>query len=311
MATFNSFFVFGPSQTFIAVLPGLRAQGGNFSTDLGNVIDNENSKSLSFVVFVGGQANHDDSTNGTASQAYVGYHKKHGLMGAGRLYCPPEKALTLPNLEEWIKKQDDKTEGMQVVCNGIGGYWARSSKGIRRQEHLSSETWQWMKEGNPHGNEIVVALGINDSYIIGYENGHTVWDLKGAYDTLDAKLSQILGQGQSTGLMYASLNPYHEDEYFCTFKDSSCIYKFPDSNTFRDVEQKLLFDCSLRVVIDSPTLRSSKDMVKISKAKGNNNKKSLSEEIAIDACKTVLKSAERESVQQGFAAIGGIIASSM
>lgn len=298
-----AFCAFGPSQSFVAALQGCGASSRNFSLDLASVINGEHSKSLSFVAFVGDQKDGDASTTGAVSQAYVGYHKKRGLMGAGHLYCPPNNALALPALEEWIKKQEDKTEGMVVVCNGKGGYWARSSKGKTTGENLPSEVWQWVKDGNPHGAEVMVALGVNDSYIVSYEDGHVVWDLKGAYDALDRKLEQVLGQ--STGLRYASLNPYHADEYFCIFKDSSCTFSFPSMDAFRDFEKMLIFASNLRVIIDSPTLKSSTDAMPAPvPAAGGNGKSSLGKQIMVDAFKDVAKKAEENDMEATGAFIG-------
>lgn len=160
-----------------------------------------------------------------------------------------------------------------------------------------------MKDGNPHGAEVMVALGVNDSYIVSYEDGHVVWDLKGAYDALDRKLEQVLGQ--STGLRYASLNPYHADEYFCIFKDSSCTFSFPSMDAFRDFEKMLIFASNLRVIIDSPTLKSSTDAMPAPvPAAGGNGKSSLGKQIMVDAFKDVAKKAEENDMEATGAFIG-------
>ena len=211
------------------------------------------------------------------------------------------------------QNQDDKTEGMQVVCNAKGGYWARSSKGNTTAENLPPDARQWVKVGNPHGTEAMVALGINDSYIVSYEDGHVVWDLKGAYNTLDEKLQQVLSR--SIGLLYASLIPFHADEYFCIFKDSSCTFKFPTTESFGDFEKKLLFGCRLRLIIDSPTLKSSTDaLLPPDPLEAKRGKPSFSEqveEVAEDVLKDGLETAGKEGMNQGFAAIGTFISNSM
>jgi hypothetical protein len=258
MTNYNGFFAFGPSHSFVAYLPKVNANSCNFSPNLEDVITGDHIKSLNFVAFVGDQNDGDASTKGKISQAYVGYHK-HGFMGAGHLYYPPDQPSMGPSLEGWIKQQDDKTEGMQVVYNGKGGYWARSRLGNCHWHHLSAETGQWLKSGNPHGSRINVALGINDSYIIQYEDGHVTWDLKGSYNTLDRRLEQVLGQ--STQLLYASLNPYQGEEYFCIFNDSSCAFKFPSTDAFQEVEKALHHHSDLRVIIDSPTLKHSANII--------------------------------------------------
>lgn len=130
-------------------------------------------------------------------------------------------------------------------------------------------------------------------------------------NTLDEKLRQVLGQ--STGLLYASLNPYHADEYFCIFKDSSCTFKFPSTVAFRDFEKKLLLVSTLRVIIDSPTLRSSTDAVPAPKPAEvrEKGKPGFAEQITIDAVKDVLKDAEEKDVTRSFAAINTFISDNM
>jgi hypothetical protein len=82
--------------------------------------------------------------------------------------------------------------------------------------------------------------------------------LKGCYDTLDKTLSQVLTT--DTKLLYLSLNPYHEDEYFCHFVGGSVTYRFPDTEDFRNLDH-LFKQSDLQVIIESPTLRHSTDPV--------------------------------------------------
>jgi hypothetical protein len=252
----NVFFAFGPSQSFVA-WDWVYSTSKNLSNELSTLLSAENVKNLNFVVLLG-------SPNGgsTITQAYIGYHKKHGLKSSGLLYSPPIGTAKLNTLEEWIKNQDKKTEGVEVVYNGKGGFWARVEKDGKPKvydENLPIETKQWLKKTNPHGAfPTCVALGINDSYAILYEDGHVTWDLKECYDTLDKTLSQVLAT--DTKLLYLSLNPYYEDEYFCHFVGGSVTYRFPDTEDFRNLDH-LFKQSDLQVIIESPTLRHSTDPV--------------------------------------------------
>ena len=162
---------------------------------------------------------------------------------------------------------DKKSEGVEVVCNGKGGFWARISQGDKTKvinRGLAMETRQWLKTRNPHGAyPTCVALGVKDSYVVVYEDKHVVWDLKWCYEGLDKRLSQVLAT--STALSYVGLNPYHKDEYFCMFDDCSCVFNFPDTEDFKAVE-KLILESDVRVIVDSETLRQSTDVVQVSEA---------------------------------------------
>lgn len=261
----NTFFVFGPSRSFVAYLPGVYSTSSNFAPEIANILAADNIKTVNFVAFPGSTGDTNIGTGGKITEACIGYHKKHGLKTAGLIYTPPNKSLALIGLEELIKTQDKKSEGVQVVCNGKGGLWAwinLSDKLAHFSHGLTIETRQWLKKLNPHGAcPACVALGINDSYIVVYEDKHVVWDLKGCYEGFDKRLSQVLAT--STTLSYAALNPYHEDQYFCIFDDWSCAFNFPDTDDFKGVEEMIL-ESDLRVILDSETLRQSSEVVQVS-----------------------------------------------
>jgi hypothetical protein len=114
----NVFFAFGPSQSFVA-WDWVYSTSKNLSNELSTLLSVENIKNLNFVVLLGGP-----NGGSTLTQAYIGYHKKHGLKSSGLLYSPPIGTAKLDTLAEWIKNQDKKTEGVEVVYNGKGGFWA-------------------------------------------------------------------------------------------------------------------------------------------------------------------------------------------
>jgi hypothetical protein len=79
----NVFFAFGPSQSFVA-WDWVYSTSKNLSSELSTLLSTENIKNLNFVVLLGGP-----NGGNTITQAYIGYHKKHGLKSSGLLYSPP------------------------------------------------------------------------------------------------------------------------------------------------------------------------------------------------------------------------------
>jgi hypothetical protein len=76
-----------------------------------------------------------------------------------------------------------------------------------------------------------VTLGKGAAYIIIWNEGHVVWDLKRLYDSLDERLIKILAT--TTKLTYAALNAYAKENYFCLFDGSSCAFQFPETDDSR------------------------------------------------------------------------------
>ncbi len=114
---------------------------------------------------------------------------------------------------------------------------------------LPTAVRQLVKPTYPHGAITHMALGVNDSYVVVFKDGHVQWDLKGMYDMLDAYL-QIYKSGD---IAYVSLSPYQENRFFIAFKDSTVLYEFDQSWTKLD---EAFLECDdLRVIIDSETVR--------------------------------------------------------
>jgi hypothetical protein len=299
MATANQFFVFGPSQSYVAQLPPIGiSYSENLSPALVEVIVGNHVKNLHFVAFMGDQSNAEINADATklVSQAYVGYDKK-SFAGAGKLYSPPDTAFTLPGFETWVKQQSDKTEGMQVVCNGKGAYWANSTKSSCR-DGVTREQLQWMKGLGPHGVVKSFAFGINDSFVVIYDDGHVTWDLKGSYEELDKRLQEILGQ--STELSYISLDPYDTDNYFCIFGDSSCAFRFPETERFETIRNLILERSYFRVIIDSPTLKHSTDKLE-EPVEPEEEKPSFAETVVKDVAMKEMEDRLQDMLNSSFA----------
>jgi hypothetical protein len=109
------FFAFSASQSFVAYIPGLYRSSINLSPEITTVLDPDNIKFLNFVAFPS-----TTTTNNQVTDAYIGYHKKHGLKTPGFFHTPSTpSSLTL--FEEWIKSPEKKKEGIKVVSNPTGG----------------------------------------------------------------------------------------------------------------------------------------------------------------------------------------------
>jgi hypothetical protein len=264
----NIFFTFGPSQSFVAYIPGIYQASTNFSPEITAILDPENVKFLNFVAFP------NTPTTGQVTDAYIGYHKKHGFKTAGVLFTPsPPSNLTI--FEEWIKSLEKKTEGVKVVSNS-NGIWAsvECKKAVKWLPYnLPLEARQWLKKTGTQEHGLCptcVALGKGDTYVIVWEDGHVVWDLKGLYNSLDQRLTRTLST--STKLSYLSLDPYAEESYFCMFDDFSCAFQFPETEDFKALEKLILDRDPMRVIIDSPTLRQSSEVVKAEDEKNMDSK---------------------------------------
>jgi hypothetical protein len=91
----------------------------NLIPGLVNVISGKHVKALFFVALLSNRSGADVNSANPVSQAYVGY--QNDSFGSSRkFYSSTDGSLTIPDLEAWIKVHNDKTEGIQVVCNGKG-----------------------------------------------------------------------------------------------------------------------------------------------------------------------------------------------
>ncbi|CAI6339899.1 unnamed protein product [Periconia digitata] len=77
---------------------------------------------------------------------------------------------------------------------------------------------------------VTVALGMKGAWIVIFEDGSRVWDLRRAYPSLasNGKLSN-----SENRTVFVALNPYQEDSYFHVAEDGQCSY----SANFNDDEE--------------------------------------------------------------------------
>jgi len=249
-------FVFGPNQSYFARLPDINKWSPNFAKSILHIF--ERPAYIHFVAFPATEQTADQDFQKAlipqTLEAYVGYCTH--LFSSGHVYSPPSP-FCLPGLAEWSKARSWWIDGIQVVCNGKGGWWAQAG-GKREWHNLTTEQEQFLKAGNPHGKVASVAFGVGDAYVVRFNDGHVVWDLKGAYDALDKRLeAELTSPGK---LRYIALNPYHADQFFCVFSDASAIYAFPDEEDYKKLDEEILHGRGLRVIPDSITFKQSPGM---------------------------------------------------
>jgi hypothetical protein len=237
-------FTFGPGDSYVALLGDLWSYSPNVSDALMKILNNTDL--VHFLVFP------TATEYASVAEVYVAYEKKIAIKSTR--FEGPETDLC-DGLKEWVHSCSRGPQGMQVVGNGKGGWWSSELTGLTKWNDLPLDMIQHLKPGNPHGSVVHVALGINDSYLVRFENGHVIWDLKGCYDTLNERL-----EGVRTGeLFYVSLNPYGREQFFCMFTDRTTIYSFPTGHAWEALSLKILQADALRVEIRSDTLKHSVD----------------------------------------------------
>ena len=240
---------FGPDNTYLARAPNNISRSTlKVSGDLATKI--EQSKGINFVVFPPQPQTAEEKEQADAdpepSDPYVSYSKK-GHLGDSKLAIPSRNDLV--ELTSWLKDRWG-SGGLQVVGNAHGAWWGPSSSGTTKSTtNLPREVRQYTKPYNPHGKLVHLALGVDNTYIVLFEDGHVDWDLKGQYDMLDEELT-IRQQGE---MVYASLSAYEPGEFFLAFKDGTVLYDFPEGAD--DLDEDFLVAESMRVITPSETAK--------------------------------------------------------
>ncbi|KAI9835326.1 MAG: hypothetical protein M1819_002470 [Sarea resinae] len=245
LAATDFLVAFGPNNTYLARAPAVSRSSLVCSPTMLDIISE--AKSVAFAVFPPFETSVDDegAADNSSPDPYLSYTKK-AFMSDSKCYFPEEDYY--PELKEWLGHRWG-TGGLQVISNGKGGWWALSHSGTTKWMGLPGDARQLLKAGNPHGKVIHMALGVKNSYIALFEDGHVDWDLKGSYDRLDEHLD-TRSQGE---LVYVSLSVYKPDQFFCVFKDTTVIYDFPKGA--EDLDEDFLDAEGLRVIVKSDTAK--------------------------------------------------------
>lgn len=250
--TAGSLFAFGPGDTFVTCLENTVRCSPNIAATAHEIL--QNRKKLHWVAFL------EPEAGTTKADPYICYVKSGRFHFSPTIYTPASGSK-LEQLEDLLNDKDYKnSEEVQLVTNGKGGFWCRfvtKKNGFSR--NIPNAPFQFLKAGNPHGWPVHAAFGVEDSFIFVYGDGHVDWDLKSSYNALDKVFLQRLTKPKE--LLFVALNPFAADQFFCVFSDHSVTYSFPSSEVWKEIDEFILSGTSLRVISDSPTLRSSANPV--------------------------------------------------
>ncbi|KAJ6567543.1 hypothetical protein B0H10DRAFT_2111235 [Mycena sp. CBHHK59/15] len=72
-----------------------------------------------------------------------------------------------------------------------------------------------------------VALGVEGSYVVLYNDGTVACDLRGHYPTVEAIIQNTQEVARRRGIAFLSLNPFFPGEYYAAFGDCSASWNLP------------------------------------------------------------------------------------
>ncbi|KAJ7767893.1 hypothetical protein DFH07DRAFT_1009278 [Mycena maculata] len=76
-----------------------------------------------------------------------------------------------------------------------------------------------------------VALGVQGSYVVLYNDGTVTFDLRGHYPMLEAMIHNMQEASRRCGVMYVALNPFIAGEFYAVYGDGSASWNFPTAWT--------------------------------------------------------------------------------
>ncbi|KAJ7759793.1 hypothetical protein DFH07DRAFT_1023393 [Mycena maculata] len=76
-----------------------------------------------------------------------------------------------------------------------------------------------------------VALGVQGSYVVLYNDGTVTFDLRGHYPMLEAMIRNVQEASRRRGVMYVALNPFIPGEFYAVYGDGSASWNFPTAWT--------------------------------------------------------------------------------
>lgn len=244
--TADFLLAFGPGDTFVICLENTVRCSPNIAATAHEIL--QNRKKLHWVAFS------EPEAGITKADPYICYVKSGHFHFSPAIYIPASGSK-LEQLDDLLNDKDYKnSEEVQLVTNGKGGFWSRFGTKKTLSRNIPNAPLQFLKAGNPHGWPVHAAFGVEDSFVFVYGDGHVDWDLKSSYNALDKVLLQRLTKPKE--LLFVALNPFAADQFFCAFSDHSVTYSFPSGEVWKEVDEFISSGTSLRVISDSPTLRS-------------------------------------------------------
>ncbi|KAJ7731827.1 hypothetical protein DFH07DRAFT_1065677 [Mycena maculata] len=76
-----------------------------------------------------------------------------------------------------------------------------------------------------------VALGVQGSYVVLYNDGTVTFDLRGNYPLVEAMIRNTQEASRRRGVMYVALNPFIPGEFYAVYGDGSASWNFPTAWT--------------------------------------------------------------------------------
>ncbi|KAJ6529847.1 hypothetical protein B0H19DRAFT_1193388 [Mycena capillaripes] len=72
-----------------------------------------------------------------------------------------------------------------------------------------------------------VALGVQGSYVVLYNDGTVTFDLRGQYPLVEGMIRNVQEAARRRGVMYVALNPFVGGEFYAVYGDGSASWNFP------------------------------------------------------------------------------------
>ncbi|KAF7339186.1 hypothetical protein MVEN_01995900 [Mycena venus] len=72
-----------------------------------------------------------------------------------------------------------------------------------------------------------VALGVQGSYVVMYNDGTVTFDFRGQYPLVEKMIRNTQEAARRRGVMYIALNPFIAGEYYAVYGDGSASWNFP------------------------------------------------------------------------------------
>ncbi|KAJ7936092.1 hypothetical protein B0H13DRAFT_1853785 [Mycena leptocephala] len=84
-----------------------------------------------------------------------------------------------------------------------------------------------MSSGIKKRRPTTVALGVQGTYAVLYDDGSVSFDLRGQYPLVESLLRNTQESSRRRGIMYVALNPFLAGEYYAVYGDGSTSWSLP------------------------------------------------------------------------------------
>ncbi|KAK6977303.1 hypothetical protein R3P38DRAFT_549408, partial [Favolaschia claudopus] len=132
-------------------------------------------------------------------------------------------------LARFVKNVSTKGPGLHTTLTVFGpnsSFFSHSPTGYCWQNippELEDDIHGAMKLRRP----TCVALGVQGAYIVLYNDGTIVFDLRGQYPLVEKIIRNPQEAARRRGIMYIALNPFIPGEFYAVYGDASASWNFP------------------------------------------------------------------------------------